>query len=211
MGFSGFGELTVDFYDGLEADNSRAYWNANRHVYEEHVHGPMAALMAELEPEFGPGRVFRPYRDLRYSADKTPYKTDCGAMAGQFYAQVAADGLTVCAGYYSTGTDQVRRYRAAVLDDRRGGELHNLVRLLQNKGGLIRGRTLKRAPRGVDPDHPRIELLRHTTLYGALKWPPDDVLHEPACLDRVRHGWRQLGPLMRWLEDHVGPSSEPRR
>jgi uncharacterized protein (TIGR02453 family) len=204
MGFAGFGELAVDFYDGLEADNSRAYWNDNKAVYEQHVHAPMAALLAELEDEFGQGKVFRPHRDLRFSADKTPYKTDCGAIAGQFYAQVAADGLTVCAGYYSTDAEQVRRYREAVLDERRGAELCRLVAVLRHHGGLVRGRQLRRAPRGVDPAHPRIELLRHTTLYGALKWPPDEVLHSPECADRVRRGWRRLKPLMRWLEDHVG-------
>ncbi|MER2093765.1 MAG: DUF2461 family protein, partial [Saccharopolyspora rectivirgula] len=76
MRFEGFGEAAIDFYEGLEADNSKAYWSDNRQLYQEHVRGPMEALLAELEPDFAPGfgtgKVFRPYRDLRFSADKTP-------------------------------------------------------------------------------------------------------------------------------------------
>ncbi len=118
--FAGFGEGAVEFYDGLLADNSKAYWTDHRAVYEQDVLEPMRALLATLEPEFGPGKIFRPYRDVRFSRDKTPYKTACGASVGPFYVQVSADGLLVAGGGYRWAPDQIARFRTAVDDERRG-------------------------------------------------------------------------------------------
>jgi uncharacterized protein (TIGR02453 family) len=209
MTFTGFGEGVVEFYDGLIADNSKAYWTDQRAVYEADVRAPMQALLADLEPEFGPGKIFRPYRDVRFSHDKTPYKTHCGATAGPFYVQVGADGLLVAGGYYQMASDQVARFRTAVDDERRGGDLEK--RLAALDGLTVAGETLKTRPRGYDPDHPRIDLLRHKGLYAWRAWEPDDVLHEPGTLDRVAATWRMLRPLTEWLDDHVGPSEQPRR
>ena len=209
MTFTGFGDGVVEFYDGLIADNSKAYWTDQRAVYEADVRAPMQALLAELEPEFGPGKIFRPYRDVRFSHDKTPYKTHCGATAGPFYVQVGADGLLVAGGYYQMASDQVARFRTAVDDERRGSDLEK--RLAALEGLTVAGETLKTRPRGYDPDHPRIDLLRHKGLYAWRAWEPDDVLHEPGTLDRVADTWRMLLPLTEWLDDHVGPSEQPRR
>jgi uncharacterized protein (TIGR02453 family) len=209
MTFTGFGEGVVEFYDGLIADNSKAYWTDQRAVYEADVRAPMQALLADLEPEFGPGKIFRPYRDVRFSRDKTPYKTHCGATAGPFYVQVGADGLMAAGGYYQMASDQITRFRTAVDDERRGSDLEK--RLAALEGLTVAGETLKTRPRGYDPDHPRIDLLRHKGLYAWRAWEPDDVLHEPGTLDRVARTWRTLRPLMEWLADHVGPTEQPRR
>jgi uncharacterized protein (TIGR02453 family) len=209
--FTGFGDGAVEFYDGLIADNSKAYWTDQRAVYEADVRAPMLALLADLEPEFGPGKVFRPYRDVRFSHDKTPYKTHCGATAGPFYVQVGSDGLMVAGGYYRMAPDQVARYRTAVDDARRGTDLEGRLAALTAEGLEVAGETLKTAPRGFDRDHPRIDLLRHKGLYAWRGWEPDDVLHEPAAQERVARTWRTLRPLVEWLADHVGPSELPRR
>jgi uncharacterized protein (TIGR02453 family) len=209
MTFTGFGEGVVEFYDGLIADNSKAYWTDQRAVYEADVRAPMQALLADLESEFGPGKIFRPYRDVRFSRDKTPYKTHCGATAGPFYVQVGADGLMAAGGYYQMAPDQITRFRTAVDDERRGSDLEK--RLAALEGLTVAGETLKTRPRGYDPDHPRIDLLRHKGLYAWRAWEPDDVLHEPGTLDRVARTWRTLRPLMEWLADHVGPTEQPRR
>lgn len=211
MTFTGFGEGAVEFYDGLIADNSKAYWTDQRDVYEADVRAPMQALLTALEPEFGPGKIFRPYRDVRFSRDKTPYKTHCGATAGPFYVQVGADGLLVAGGYYQMASDQVARFRTAVDDERRGGDLEKRLAALTAEGLTVAGETLRTRPRGYDPDHPRIDLLRHKGLYAWRAWEPDDVLHEPGTLDRVARTWRLLRPLTEWLADHVGPSEQPRR
>jgi uncharacterized protein (TIGR02453 family) len=209
--FSGFGDGAVEFYDGLIADNSKAYWTDHRTVYEADVREPMQALLAALEPEFGRGKIFRPYRDVRFSHDKTPYKTHCGATVGPFYVQVGADGLMAAAGYYRMAPDQVARFRAAVDDERRGGDLDKRIAALRADGLTTAGETLKTRPRGYAADHPRIDLLRHKGLYAWRGWEPDDVLHEPGTQDRVARTWRVLQPLAEWLDDHVGPSELPRR
>lgn len=204
MTFTGFGDAVVDFYEGLEADNSKAYWSDHKALYEDDVRAPMLALLADLEPEFGAGRVFRPYRDVRFSADKTPYKVQCGATAGPHYVQVSADGLMVAAGYYRMTSAQVARFRAAVDDDRHGPVLATLVDDLRAEGFAVAGERLRTRPRGVDPDHPRLELLRHKSLYAWCSWPPSDELHAPGLRERVAATWRRLDPLGRWLDDHVG-------
>ena len=80
--FTGWPAAAVEFYRGLEADNSKAYWTAHRAEYDALVLAPMEALLDDLEGEFGEGRIFRPYRDIRFSADKSPYKTAIGATLG---------------------------------------------------------------------------------------------------------------------------------
>jgi uncharacterized protein (TIGR02453 family) len=210
-GFAGFGEGAVEFYDGLLADNSKAYWADRKEVYERDVRDPMQALLTGLEPEFGPGKIFRPYRDVRFSRDKSPYKTACGATAGPYYVQLSAEGLMAAGGDYQMASDQVRRFRAAVDDERRGSDLAGRLAALEEAGFVVDGDRLKSRPRGVEPDHPRLDLLRFKSLYAWRQWPPDDVLHAAAVLERVADAWRTLRPLTEWLADHVGPSDQPRR
>jgi len=211
MGFAGFGERLVDFYDGLEADNSKAYWTDHRGVYEEHVRAPMAALLAELEPEFGTGKIFRPYRDVRFSPDKTPYKTHCGATVGGYYVQAGADGIMIAGGYYQMAGDQIQRYRVAVDEQRRGEDLRRRLKVITTAGLTVAGDTLATRPRGVDPEHPRLELLRHRSLYASRRWPGEELMLGPELVGEVAAHWRTLVPLVEWLADHVGPTERPRR
>ena len=117
MSFDGWPAEALDFYEGLEADNSKAYWTAHKAVYDEMVLGPMRELLEELAPEFGEPKIFRPYRDLRFSQDKTPYKTHLGAMIGDGYIQLSVHGLAAGSGMYQMAPDQLDRYRRAVAGD----------------------------------------------------------------------------------------------
>lgn len=209
MGFEGFGDYAVDFYEGLAADNSKAYWTDHKAIYEEQIRGPMLALLAELEAEFGAGKIFRPHRDVRFSGDKSPYKTHCGAVihlpAAAFYTQLGADGLLVAGGAYHWSADQLARYRVAVDAERSGEELRHLLATVPGSAGMQRGGELLRSrPRGSPVDHPRLDLLRHRSLYLWRSWQPDEVLHQRACLERVRDGWRISRPLTNWLASYVG-------
>ncbi len=210
--FRGFPEEALLFFEGLEADNSKSYWSDHRDRYERAVHGPMLALLAALEPEFGAGKMFRPYRDVRFSADKTPYKTHAGAVvgtgdaAGSCYVQVSAAGLMVGAGYYHLAADQLSRYRESVAADGPGRRLAAEVDRLQAAGWTLVGDRLTRAPRGVDPDHPRIELLRHKGLAAMLEFGAPDWLSDPRCLQEVAAAWRRAQGLTGWLARHVGPA-----
>src|SRR6516225_10363040 len=115
MAFTGWPEEALDFYDGLAADNTKTYWTAHKAVYTDKVLGPMTELAEELAAEFGEPKIFRPYRDLRFSQDKTPYKTHIGAtIGGNAYVQFSADGLGTGAGMWHLEADQLARYRAAV-------------------------------------------------------------------------------------------------
>lgn len=210
MTFTGFPDEAFEFYAGLLADNSKSYWTAHRETYERCVREPMTALCAELEAEFGPAKLFRPYRDLRFSPDKTPYKTHQGAHVGGFYVQIDADGLMVAGGMYAPTPDQLRRYRAAV-QGAPGGALQEIVDELRARGMQIAGDRLKTRPRGVPADHPRLELLRHRSLYAHCGWPADLWMGTPEVVDRVRESWRRLRPLVEWGDAHIGPPDFTRR
>jgi uncharacterized protein (TIGR02453 family) len=214
--FQGFPDDGLVFYEGLEADNSRTYWMQHRAVYDSAVRAPLLALVEELAPEFGTPKVFRPYRDVRFSKDKTPYKTHQGAVlhpdgagAGSVYVQVSADGLRVSGGCWRRQPDQVERYRRAVADDLQGPRLLTEVDRLRRLGWDIDGERLIRAPRGWPADHERIDLLRHKSLHAARGWEPADWLHERSALDRVRDAWRELRALNTWLADNVGATTAP--
>ncbi len=217
MRFTGFGEQAIDFFDGLLADNSKAYWDDHLAIYQRDVRAPMEALLADLEVEFAAGlsngKVFRPHRDVRFARDKSPYKTHCGAVlergrgGGGYYVEVSSDGLRVGGGCFHLATDQLARFRSAVDSDLHGSALAQIIVGLRDEGWAIKGERLATRPRGFAADHPRLDLLRHKSLYALRTWEPDDVLHEPACLDRVRSAWQQLRPFNEWAADRVGVSS----
>jgi len=209
-GFTGFPEQALIFYEGLEADNSKSYWTDHRHVYERDVRAPMLALLADLEEEFGPGRIFRPFRDVRFSKDKTPYKTNAAATVAERYVSLSADGLFLGGGYYHTAPDQVDRLRRAVADEVQGPALERAVAAVRTAGFEVTGEQLTRAPRGYPADHPRIDLLRYRTLVARRQWEPEPWLHTPQALARVREGWRAIDPLLDWLRANVGPTDRPR-
>jgi uncharacterized protein (TIGR02453 family) len=215
--FTGFPEEALDFYEGLEADPTKAYWTDHKAVYERAVRGPMLALCAVLEPEYGPAKIFRPYRDVRFSADKTPYKTAQGAVlrgpegGHVWYVQLSAAGLMVATGYHEMASDQVQRFRAAVDDDTTGEQLAALVEDLQAAGHLVEGDRMKTRPRGTAPDHPRLDLLRLRTLTARHQFGPSPWLHTPEAAGVVRRTWQEMAPLDAWLAQHVGDSHLPRR
>jgi uncharacterized protein (TIGR02453 family) len=208
MEFRGWSERAIEFYEGLEADNSKTYWQANKVVYEERVLAPMQALLAELAPEFGEAKIFRPYRDVRFSADKSPYKTAIAAsLAEGGYIQLSALGLGVGAGMYVLAPDQLERYRAAVADDPAGTELAGLVAAAAKAGIAVTGHeSLKTVPRGYPKDHARVDLLRQKGLITWRQWPVARWLGTAAAKDRVVGFFRASAPVGAWLDRNVGPS-----
>jgi len=207
MAFKGWPVEALEFFEGLEIDNSKAYWQRNKTVYETLVRAPMEELLAELEPEFGEGRIFRPYRDIRFSPDKSPYKTFMGATVGDGYVQLSARGLGAGSGMWEMAPDQLDRYRQAVSDDRSGRELEGIVAKARAAGLDAMGHdVLKTAPKGYPKDHPRIELLRNKGLIAWKDWPVGAWLGTRRAKDRVITFLRSSRPLMGWLNAHVGPS-----
>lgn len=214
--FAGIPADAVAFYRELAANNTKAWWAANKGRYDDHVREPIVHLLDELKDEFGPGAPYRPHRDIRFSKDKTPYKDHQGALVQAatsigWYVQVNASGLLTGAGYLAQGTDQVERFRAAVESDRTGMAVQAIIDGLVAEGWRLEGDTLKTRPRGVAPDHPRLDLLRHRNIivlrdYGLPPW-----LSTSEVADRVRADWRALRPFVEWVAEHVGPTSQARR
>jgi uncharacterized protein (TIGR02453 family) len=211
--FTGIPAEAFDFYVDLAANNTREWWKQNRTTYEEHVRAPLEALLAELAPEFGSGHLFRPYRDTRFSKDKSPIKDHQGAFVGLedavgYYVQVSANGLMIAGGWYAPQGQQVQRFREAVQVGL-APEVRSMVRTLERKGWEVDGQPLKTRPRGVDPDHPDLDLLRFRALTAARSYEPEAWMGTRKAFTTVRGGWRQLQPMTEWLADHVGPATDP--
>ena len=203
--FDGFPVAALDFYDDLEMDNTKSFWTEHKQVYERAVKAPMAAMLAALEPEFGAGKLFRPYRDVRFAKDKTPYKTHQGGFvqAGPgtgFYVQVGAPGVRVGVGFYDPGSPHLAAVREAIAEDRRGVQLRRILHRLVRQGRDPGGDTLKTSPRGYDADHPRIDLLRHRSMSLGRSYGFEPVIHTAELLDLVREDWRAARPFVRWVD-----------
>ena len=204
MTFSGFPKEALDFYDDLEMDNTKSFWTAHKETYDSAVKAPMIALTAALEPEFGTAKVFRPFRDVRFAKDKTPYKNHQGAYVAAapgtgWYVQISSPGVYVGVGCYGPGSEALARLRAAIDDDHRGTELEKLVKGLQRKGWELGGEKLKTTPKGYDADHPRIELLRHKSMTLGKSYGFEEFIHSPKLLTRVRSDWRAARPFVEWV------------
>ena len=205
--FTGFPVAALDFYDDLEVDNTRTFWEQHKATYAESVRAPMTALVAALEPEFGEPKVFRPYRDVRFAKDKTPYKTHQGAFVAAgpstgWYVEISARGLRVGAGFYEASGERLANIREAMADDKSGPKLQRVLRKLEKGGFEISGEQLKTSPRGYAADHPRIALLRHKTLFAGRRYGFDPADIGPELLERVRDDWHALRPLVEWVSHH---------
>ncbi|MFG1704693.1 DUF2461 domain-containing protein [Nonomuraea sp. M3C6] len=216
MGFTGFPDEAFLYYEGLEADNSKTYFAWHKHLYEDAVRAPMLALTDELAAEFGSAQLFRPYRDVRFAKDKSPYKVHQGAFVDLLpgiglYVEVSAAGLFAAGGVYTQASDQVARYRAAVDEDLTGKPLSSITDALVASGYALQGERLKTKPRGFTEDHPRIDLLRHKSLYAGVRFEPEPWVHTAEVRERVQSSWRAFGPLLDWLCAHVRGSELPRR
>jgi len=211
-GFGGFPSEAFRFFELLGADNTKAFWTAHKRDYDLHVRAPFEALAAAVAEEFGPLHVFRPNRDVRFSKDKSPYKTHCGAATegegGEtYYLQISSEGLLVASGYYVLATDQLERYREAV-DSNAGDALDRLLESYRKQHFDVGGSALKSAPRGYPKDHRLVHLLRHKGVYVARSFGAAQWVHTPKALDRIAATWRAAAPLHEWLNKYVGPTTE---
>ena len=193
------------FFLGLRANNNKAYFEAHRLQYEDEVKAPLVALLADLEAEFGPARrVARPYRDIRFSADKSPYKLNIYAdLVDGGYVALDAEGLVAAGGMYMVDDAHLKRLREAVAADRSGTELVGIVTALRKKGYDVEGQELKRVPPPYPQDHPRADLLKHKRLVYWKRWPVEPWIATPRARDRVAQAWRDGAPLGAWLKKNV--------
>ncbi|MFM7597304.1 MAG: DUF2461 domain-containing protein [Actinomycetota bacterium] len=217
MAFTGFPAEAFAFYEQLAAHNTKAWWEKNRSTYDGCVKAPMTALLDALEPEFGEAKVYRPYRDTRFSKDKAPLKDHQGAVvmiedAAGYYVQVSASGVLVGGGLYAPAPVQLARVRAAI-DSPAVMILEKQLEALRKArpAWTIDMSPLKTRPKGVPADHPHLELLRMTRLVFTRSYDEPATVESKKLLDAVRRDWRAITPALEWLADHAGPMEDPGR
>jgi len=209
MAFKGWPAEAIEFFEGLEVDNTKTYWLEHKKTYDEKVKRPMEELLAELESEFGEGKIFRPNRDVRFSADKSPYKTQiAGTLSKGGYVSLSAEALGVGSGMYMPMPDQLERLRAAIANDRTGAEIERLVKAVRAKKiELSAHEELKTAPKGYPKDHPRIELLRMKGMITWKQWPIAAWMGTAKAKQRIIDVLHAAQPINAWLDKHVGPTT----
>ncbi|GAA3283305.1 DUF2461 domain-containing protein [Paenarthrobacter aurescens] len=208
--FEGIPTAAFRFYAELEENNNREWWLEHKTTYDAEVREPLTALLSELEPQFGPAKIFRPNRDIRFSQDKSPYKTAQGAFAAKqegvgFYLQISADGLLIGGGYHSHTPAQLGRFRTAVDAPGSGEELQRIVEAVAAAGFTIEGEKLKTVPKGFDKEHPRGELLKHKSLSAGIEVGQPEWLSRPSAKDEIASRWEVLRPLVEWVGLHAAP------
>lgn len=214
----GFPPEAVGFFAELEAHNDREWWTSNRARFDRDVGAPMRRLLDELDPGYGPFRVFRMNRDVRFSADKSPYKIQHGAARDDRgavrYVHLDIDGLLVASGAYMMTSEQLARFRAAVDAPVVAKKLEQAM-AMAIAGGVEIGdggsEPLKTAPRGYPKDHPRIELLRRKGLTTSTVIDDERLQDLDALTAAVAEAFDASTPLNDWIAEHVGAGERPSR
>ena len=220
--FAGFGPGMIDFLAGLEADNTKAYFDANRAIYDEHVRRPLQLLclavgerMADgpapeidFEPKVGRS-MFRINRDLRFSKDKTPYhphldlawwQGDHPKTSPAFILRIRHDEMLTGVGVFALTDDRLERFRSAVVADT-GAELERIVDQVTDTvpTASLSEPSRKRVPKGFDPDHPRASFLLHDGLHLSGVEPTPATVTTPDFADHVAQRFGAYVDLHRWL------------
>lgn len=223
--FKGFPPALFEFLEGLEKDNSKSYWEVNKTTWTDVITPCIEALMATLEPQFGQLRTFRPQRDVRFSQDKSPYKTWIGITTTEratggigSFARLDKSGMKVAVGAMAFASDQVKSFRTALDDPSAAGQLDKICEKLTRDGlpvGPGAGGELARVPRGFDAAHEQSEKLRWKGLVILEETDWKKWFSTPKVAEHIASVWAAGQPLVEWIEKNVGestaaPSRKPR-
>lgn len=222
--FTGFADASMAFFHALDEQQTRDWFNEHKAEFEAGWSRPMSSLLAGVRDRIAPAyeglslrepKVFRLQRDVRFSLDRTPYKTSVSGMISlkgpgtstdspaALYLQLGLENLAG-AGLYSMMGPTLERYRAAVLDPQSGAALAKITAGLEAQGcSLGAMETLKTAPRGVDKDHPRIELLKRKGLVVMFPAVPIERITAASFVEWVSARAVEAAPLVRWLNQHT--------
>ena len=199
--FSGFPRGAFEFFEELGRHNERDWFRAHQDIYERECREPMKLLVAELASNPAKSRIMRINRDLRFSRDKSPYRTYIAAGFDGNYIMISKSGLYVGAGIYKPEPDTLRRLREAIDSDASGKSLQRIVVTLRRKGYNVDTHAkVASAPRGYSADHPRIDLLRMKDIFAGKSFEPEPWLSTRRALKRVKDVTRDVRPLVDWLE-----------
>jgi uncharacterized protein (TIGR02453 family) len=214
MTFEGFTVGIYDFYDELAANNNREWWLENKKRYEDLVRRPLEQLVEQLEPEFGALKVFRPNRDVRFSADKRPYNEHAsfvsggGAAAAPVGVRIGAHGLWIAGGYWQPSPAELAQFRKAVDSPIRAAECEEILRTVRAAGfDFDPDNRVKTAPRGWSVDHPRIELLRLTSLAMIRDVGKPGWLLSPTAADEIAQQFRVVSMWGTWVRGVIAQTA----
>jgi len=221
MTFAGFPDLTFKFLRGIARDNSKSFFEAHRDDYEAGYVEPAKELVVALGPKlqkisknisFEPrvnGSLFRINRDVRFSKDKSPYKTHLdlwfwdgdrrGWDSPGFFFRMFADRVMLGAGMHHFEKPALEAYRAAVLDDKKGKALARAIAEAERSGAKVGGATRKTVPRGLDPEHPRAQLLLHEGLFATFEEKVPRAARSGAFVDWCVERFRGAAPVAKWI------------
>jgi len=220
--FEGFADGDAKFFKSLAKKNNREWFLAHKAAYEEGWNAPMKLLLEDVRAaidkayahcDLDQPKVFRIFRDVRFSKDKTPYKTHVGGflplvrrgkkatdLPMALYFHVGADETFAAAGHYMMEPDSLARFRKAVADDKRGKELEKIVAGLVKKGFKPDSHdSYKRVPKGYAEDHPRAEMLKRKGLIATFPAVPKALLTSAKLTKWVADGCKATAPLVEWL------------
>lgn len=222
--FQGFPKEGREFFRDLMANNYRDWFEAHKSVYQQSVLVPAQAFTAALGERLktlspnlhydaatnGSGSILRIYRDIRFSKDKTPYKTNLGirfregddkkAETPGFFFNMDADVGVIYDGFYEFPKGYLAAYRAALTDPKRARALEKALETIRKTSGYsVGGDQLKRVPAGFDAHDPHADLLRYTTLYAQSPKIDEDELGSPHLVETAFDYCRTMLPLHQWL------------
>jgi uncharacterized protein (TIGR02453 family) len=220
--FAGFPEDCVKFLRDLAANNTREWFQAHKDDYARFVKEPAAAFVVALGGglrKVAPGvhaepavnkSIFRVNRDVRFSADKSPYKTHLGVWlwdgegrrmeCSGFYFHLEPPRIMLGVGMYMFDKAALGKYRQAVVDAKAGPALARAAAAVAKAGYELGGEHYKRIPAGFDADHKNAHFLLHKGLYAGDDEPIPGELHTPAFVDYCLERYRAMLPLHKWLK-----------
>lgn len=210
--FGGFPPEFDRFFRDLRVDNTREFWTTRADDWRLHVRGPFSLLTDELGAEFGSLRIMRPNRDVRFSADKTPYKTWISATdvvratgGTGHYVEFSDAGVRAGCGAMLFDGPQRRRFQDSLATDA-GEELDAILRDCRDSGHPASGGIdppLRRVPASFGPAHPRAELARWKGLAVVTEISAGEWMRGRAAIERVQEAWRAATPLLAWIAARV--------
>ena len=225
MEFNGFFEETVEFFSELKENNNKTWFTENKKRYEQYVMEPARAFVLSMESRLQDisGNIiadpkvnrslFRINRDVRFSNDKSPYKTNMGIIFWEgpgkrmerpgFYFHLEPDSLMVGGGLHMIPKDLMTPYRESVRDEENARELSGIIEKIKDSGMEVGGLHYKKLPRGYSEEHPYSYLLKHNGVYGMKTSPIPDEFYSSELMDYSLEKFRTMNPLNRWLLDHL--------
>jgi uncharacterized protein (TIGR02453 family) len=224
LNFNGFSKQTLTFFRNLAQNNTKMWFDQNREMYEQQVLVPsrdFIPAMGDRLKKIAPGvqadprvnkSLFRLNRDIRFSHDKTPYKTHLGIWFWEglrprmecsgFYFHLEPQRFMLGVGLYAFPKDMLEPYRGSVVHPKNGPALTKAITAInKNKGYYLGGQHYKKIPQGYDPVHKNAEFLLYTGLYAGVELPVSAELFSEGLVDLCFEHYQKMLPLHRWLLD----------